>query len=178
MGMNMKLKGWKEFNESEANKGWVSDEEMMKLDPDLHDEIEEWSEETIFNWSTGLDNAEGGPDGRQADALQKFGERTTPDWNNKSAIWHEWVVYPDGSITCLADRDDGKGTLKDFQYKWKDEKGIARTGNFLEALGGVVRMAGDDLPAKGDNQLPSELVGKVRLFFRPGYLRARRSGLI
>jgi hypothetical protein len=163
--MNMKIKGWKEFNESEASgAGWVSDEEMKKLDPDLHDEIVDHIDTNLISWMPGLENASCEA---ESDALQYFGETQMLD--------SRWRVYPDGTMNLVM---RSGGEREDFDFDWEDEDGKERTSNFLDALEGSIGLKFDEGANNGDNELPEELGERVRALLRPGFLKARRSGLL
>ena len=102
----------------EFYKDFLSEEEVEKVDHDLHTKIENYVNENIANWTEMCECEEEG------DALEFFLDHHLPSWR----------VRKDGTVDVIVEGD----SRESFEFEWEDEDGEERTSNALNLLRGNV----------------------------------------
>ena len=102
----------------EFYKDFLSEEEVEKVDHDLHTKIENYVNENIANWTEMCECEEEG------DALESFLDHHLPSWR----------VRKDGTVDVIVEGD----SRESFEFEWEDEDGEERTSNALNLLRGNV----------------------------------------
>ena len=152
--------------ENTPSGSWVDDEMVEKLDGDLHVDIVDYINAELWNWSSGLENADSEA---EAEAIQAFGEN--------SRMLDYWRVYDDGTLSAVVKLVNGSGKLSDFDLEDDDGNPV---GNFLNVLNGTVRHEFDEKATTGDNKLSKDLEERVKDLFsrKRGAIGGHKAGLL
>ena len=115
------------INENWLNEGnnmpmYLSNDEVEKLYPDLHQAMQYWIISDVLYFTTDEGESES-----EYMALCDFWEESR--YNNY------YRIYPaDGSVTVAIYKVNGSRTKKDFNFSWDDENGKEHTANALDYL--------------------------------------------
>lgn len=124
---------------------FLNDDEVEKIDEDLHRKIDEYVNEHIANWEEMCECEEEG------DALDFALSSSCPAWR----------VRNDGTVDVVVHGD----SKKSFDFGWEDENGRYRKSNALDLLQGNVSYKFFNTD-RCKNELPNELMGRVVELFK------------
>jgi hypothetical protein len=108
----------------ESSNEFLSEEEVQKIDQDIHSEIEAYVNEHIANWTEMCECEE------EASSLEFFLDHHLPSWR----------VRGDGTVDVIVEGE----SRESFDFEWEDEEGEKRTSNAFDLLRGSVSHEFDD----------------------------------